>query len=103
MVVDTRTSLSEDKMKVNDRQFELEGGRKVDFKATVIDILKNMPSGHGVDAARQQITLAEKLEACNGEMDLTPEDAVLIRGLLNRSNHLPPVIQVKMYDAFDQT
>jgi len=34
-------------------------------------------------------------------MDVTPEDASLLRSLIDRHPNLPPRIQVAMYEAFD--
>lgn len=87
-------------MNVKDKVF-VSGNIKAPLKTVVIDMLNNMPSQQGVEAAKEQVALAEKLEACEGGMDVTPEEAVLIRSLINRAAHLPPTIQVGMYDAFD--
>ena len=87
-------------MKIKDQ--EIRHGKIVaKLKDTSIDMLENMPSGEGVEAAKKQMALAKKLKACNGVLEIEPEDAVLIRQLINRAAYLPPVIQIGLYEAFD--
>ena len=89
-------------MKVMDQEFQA-GRITAKLKETSIDMLENLPSNEGVEAAKLQIKLAEKLRECNGVMDIEPEEAVLMRQLINKHPNLPPAIQVGMYEAFNPT
>ena len=71
------------------------------LKDIVLDVLENLPSRNGVESAKKQVELAEKLREFEDELPVTPEEAVLIRELVNRAIHIPPAIQVGVYEAFD--
>lgn len=87
-------------MKIKNQKL-ISGNVRAELKSTVIDILENMPSHEGVVGAKAQIALATKLSECSEVLDVSPEEATLIRSLINRATHLPPRIQDGMHEAFD--
>ena len=88
-------------MKIKNKEYVVQGN-KVTLSEIAVSLLRDIPSGGGVEAARKQVTLYKKLEECNGEIDITPEDAVLIRSILDRPNILLTAqTHVDVYDSFN--
>lgn len=88
-------------MKIQNKEYSIQGN-KVTLSEIAISLLRDFPSGGGIEASKKQIVLSEKLKDSDGELNLTPEDASLIRSLLDRPNILlAPGIQVDMYDSLD--
>lgn len=88
-------------MKIQDQTFtNCEGAIKLRLKDTLIVLLETIATDAPMDEKRKQVALAESFRECNGELTMTPEDAVLCRSLIERCN-IAPVVAVQMYDALD--
>jgi len=88
-------------MNIKDQEFVTSSGARCGLRATAIDLLRHLPHTGGVDVSRRNLALATKMESFSTEFSLSPEEASVIRDLLNRAPHLPPTVQVGMFDAFN--
>lgn len=62
------------------------------LKSLAISCLRGGATNSYADA-KENVTLADRLEAMNGEMDITPEDAVRIRSVIGAAG-IPSIVKV---------
>lgn len=88
-------------MKIKDQTFNVQGNA-ITLKEIAISLLENLPSNGDVAASEAMIELADRLGEMYDEMTLTPEDAAMIRRLLNYPQvTLPNRVRRDAYRAFD--